>query len=184
MIDDNDDDYMDFLDQSELESDGIKLTESDKENEPLPDWISEGNLSLAAYHVIETLKKERLLYIANTNDKKNFTKKSNWTILKSEVARKLNVASQPLFYSATTTYSGGLLKHLNETNEALTKRKDAKIKSTKRGLGNRSKYDLISEFREQKEKLSHSTESNADELYRRFKSELPLDLKSKLQIKE
>jgi hypothetical protein len=182
MIDDNDD-YMDFLDQSELESEGVKLTESDKGDEPLPDWISEGNVSLAAYHVIETLKKERLLYIAKTNDKKKFTKKSNWTISKSEVARKLDVASQPLFYSATTTYSEGLLKHLDDTNKTLTKRKDAKTKSTKRGLGNRSKDDLISEFREQKEKLSHSAESNADELYRRFKLELPLDLKAKLQIK-
>lgn len=182
MIEDNDD-YMDFLDQSELESDGIKLTESDKGNEPLPDWISEGNVSLAAYHAIETLKKERLLYIAKTNDKKKFTKKSNWTISKSEVARKLGVASQPLFYSATTTYSDGLLKYFDDTNDILIERKDAKTKSTKRGLGSRSKNDLISEFRKQKEKLSHSTESNADELYRRFKSELPLDIKSKLQVK-
>ena len=95
----------------------------------------------------------------------------------------MDVASQPLLYSATTTYSEGLLKHLDDTNKTLTKRKDAKTKSTKRGLGTRSKDDLIREFSEPKEKLSHSAESNADELYRRFKLELPLDLKAKLQIK-
>lgn len=180
MSDNND--YFDFLDEDSADAEGIKIEilESDVKT---PEWVSKGNISLEAFEAIKALKKEKLLSISQANGKKDLTKKSSYHISKTDVAKLVGAKPQPLFHSATTIYSGGLLDYYNSVNDELLIKKEVKLRRSKNGIGNQTKEELVIGFKKQKIKLLKIEESISDELYAKFKSQLPLDIKSKLKIK-
>jgi hypothetical protein len=176
------DDYFDFLDESLASEEDIEIKSSEL-NVVRPKWVSEGNISLKAYQAIEAIKKEKHLSISQAGDKRDLTKKSSYHISKVEVAKLVGVKPQPLFHSATTTYSKGLLDHYNSVNDELIIKKEAKLKRSKNGIGNQTKEELVIGFKKQKTKLLQIEEKISDELYAKFKSQLSLDVKSKLKVK-
>jgi len=169
------DDYLsDFLDSDELES---------EVQEELPSWISNENLSLKAYRKIQELRLEKLLYIANNSKKSDFKRVGCYQINQSEVAKTLGCSPQGLFSSTTSNYSADLTDYFNDVNKELQEKKELKIKSKKRGLQNRSKDQLISEVKLQKNEVRLLFEQKAEKAYLLLKSEMPLDLKRKLGLK-
>ena len=88
-----------------------------------------------------------------------------------------------LFSSTTSNYSADLTDYFNDVNKELQEKKELKIKSKKRGLQNRSKDQLISEVKLQKNEVRLLFEQKAEKAYLLLKSEMPLDLKRKLGLK-
>ena len=169
------DDYLnDFLDSDELES---------EVQEELPFWISDENLSLKAYRKIQELRLEKLLYIANNAKRTDFKRVGRYQINQSEVAKTLGCSPQGLFSSTTSNYSVDLTDYFNDVNKELEEKKELKIEHKKRGLQNRSKDQLISEVKQQKNESRINFEQTAEKAYSLLKSEMPLDLKRKLGLK-
>jgi len=169
------DDYLsDFLDSEELESEAP---------EELPSWVSDENLSLKAYRKIQELRLEKLLYIAKNSKKSDFKRVGRFTINQSEVAKSIGCAPQGLFSSTTSKYSGDLTEYLNKVNAELEEKKYLKIERKKRGLQNRSKEQLITEVKKQKNEAIMHFEKTAEDAFLLLKSEMPLDLKRKLGLK-
>jgi hypothetical protein len=178
-----DNDYINtFLDGSTIEEDGADNS-STVSVADYPEWISDGNLSLKAYNEIENFKKIKMRFIATSKSKADLNKKSNYHISKAEVARAIGVKPQPLFHSDTTTYSEKLLIFINDVNLELLDKREFKLNRSKNGISSRTKEYLVSGFKEQKKTLIEQKESMIDELYKKFKAELPLDVKAKLKIR-
>lgn len=171
-----------FLDDSAIEEDGAGNSSTDTVAS-YPKWVSDDNLSLRAYNEIEKFKKIKMRFIATSKSKADLNKKSNYHISKAEVARAIGVKPQPLFHSDTTTYSEKLLGFINDVNIELLEKREFKLSRRKNGINSLSKDELASGFREQKKELIEKKENTIDELYKRFKAELPLDVKAKLKIK-
>lgn len=169
------DDYLNnYLDSDELE---------DEIQEELPLWVSADNLSLKAYRLIQELRLEKLLYIANNSKKSDFKRVGRFTINQSEVAKFLGCSPQGLFSSTTSNYSADLTDYFNGVNKELEEKKELRIELKKRGLQNRSKDQLISEVKQQKNESRINFEQTAEKAYSLLKSEMPLDLKRKLGVK-
>ena len=136
------DDYLDrFLDADELSN-----VESNKvAKNVLPNWISAGNSSGDAYKALLSLRDKKKGYIKKHGLKSQYTKKSNYLIQKSEVARVIGKNAQPLFNC--NTYSEGLLTFFKELNKDLEIAKEKRIHKVKNGLQSISKESLMNKHK-------------------------------------
>lgn len=164
--------YDEFLDDSELPS-----TQEFKED--VPAWVSQKNSSYASYQAILSLQVEKTKYIRKHSLKSDYKKKSNYQVKKSEVAKIVKKNAQPLFNS--NSYSDDMSDFLKDINKSLNKKKDLKI-SSKAGLQNKKKEDLIVEHKELMKSYENSQEQTVDGLYQKLLDNLPLDIKRKLKI--
>lgn len=165
----NDNYYNEFL--------GDDLENSDKDQ--LPGWVSGKNSSLKAYTSIEKLKKIKKAYIRRHNLKSQYTKKSAYLILKSEVARLVGVNPQPLFN--TCSYSESLTRHLTTINMELEKAKANRVKN-QGGLRQKRKQELIRELQLLQKKEKDLLVETIDTVYERTLSNLPLPIRRKLEL--
>lgn len=155
-----------------------------KDTEPLPDWVSQRNITLPAYQCINAIKQERLKYIIKHGQIKDYKKKGLYQITASEVARAIGVATTTLISSSA--YSFKLKRYLDDINKELEQKKNHKIIIHKRtisgGLQQRKKDELKIELGKTKTELKVLKKRNAHEQVSALLAELPLPIKRKLGL--
>lgn len=151
---------------------------------PLPDWVSEKNLTIEAYQLINQLKAERLLYIQKHNKVSDFETKKVYQISANKIANSLGVATTTLI--STSKYSPSLKAFLNEVNRELEDSKNKKLETHKRtltaGIRKRKKDELVLELQKARIELDQLKIRNAEEQVKQVFANLPLPLKRKLGI--
>lgn len=159
--------------------------EDKKNNKPQPDWVSEKNITLRAYQLINQLKTERLQYIQKHNKVSDFEKKKLYQISATEVASGLEVATTTLI--STSRYSSSLKAFLNEVNQELENAKSKKLETHKKtlavGTRKRKKDELVLELQKTRAELGELKIRNAVEQAKYVLKELPLPIKRALGLR-
>lgn len=167
----SDDNYLDqFIDQDDVQ----------EEAKALPGWVTHENNSIKAYQAIETLRKEKKRFIRGHSLKSNYRKKSDYQIMKAEVARIAGTHAQPLFGSVS--YSEKLTAHFEEVNQKLEEAKNNRLSKARNGFNTRLKSELVKELRVKTEEVDKFAQKYVDEIVKRSIDQLPLDVKRKLKL--
>ena len=167
---------LDYFDQFKDES----ADNSAKGKNLLPDWVSDSNSSLAAYHAIQSLYKEKMLYIRLHSKKSHFTKKGSYQISKSEVARAAGLAKpNAIFHSVD--YASKLTKELNDKNARLVASKEKALLTGSSSIKDLSKKELQSKLRG-RDRYKEIAELKADEILDLTLERLPLNIKKQLHL--
>jgi hypothetical protein len=145
-----------------------------------PNWVDSTNSSLKAYEAIIGLEDQKKQYIRRYSTPSQFTKKSNYQIMKVEVARIVGVNPQPLFHNVG--YSKPLARFLDGVNQRLDEAKCRKLARNKGGLRQKSKEVLVKELQSEKQINETLISEIVDGVYKRTLDSLPLDVKKKLRL--
>lgn len=146
----------------------------------LPDWVSNSNSSLAAYLAIQSLYKEKMRYIRQHSKKSHYTKKSNYQISKSKIARVAGLAKpNAIFHSVG--YASNLTKEFNDKNALLAASKEKALHTRSSSIKDLSKKELMSELRG-RERYKEIAELKADEVLALTLKCLPLSVKKQLHL--
>lgn len=167
------------LDYFEQFDDGSADNNASEQN-LLPDWVSNSNSSLAAYRAIQSLCKEKMRYIRQHTKKSHYTKKSNYQISKSEIARAAGLKKpNSIFHSVD--YASNLTKEFNDKNALLVASKEKALRARSSSIKDLSKKELMSELRG-RERYKEIAELKADEVLALTIKRLPLSVKKQLHL--
>ena len=162
----------------------VKIANAKSNKIQLPNWVSEKNVTLAAYKYIEQLKTDKLDFIAKHNKVNDYKAKGNYQITASEVARHIKVATTTLI--STSAYSKALKSHLDIINSELENTKESKLNKHKKtldsGLKQRRKDEIRIELQNTKIELKNLKKKNAIEQAKVVLESLGLPIKQKLGI--
>lgn len=166
-------DYLDkFLDADELKASAAQPVR--------PNWVSDSNSSGAAYEAIQSLYQQKLRYIRQHSQKKDFKNKSTYDISNSEVARVVGVTMQSIFHSVN--YAKELEDELADKNDRLLKSKESKLANRYAGEKGKTKDELIQKVRELKARDKLISKTTTDEVLELTLQRLPLDVKRNLKL--
>ena len=166
-------DYLsDFLDQNQL-------TEK-REALSVPDWVDPANSSKKAYEAILSLAEVKKEYIRRHGTHTHFIKRSNYLIMKVEVARIVGVNAQPLFNNVS--YAKSLAHFFDHVNNNLEELKSRKLLKNKGGLRQMRKNELVKELQVEKRSNESLHKEVVDAVYQRTLENLSFDVKQKLQL--
>lgn len=167
---------LDYFEQFDGESADTNASEQNL----LPEWVSNSNSSLAAYRAIQSQYKEKMQYIRQHRKKSHYTKKSNYQISKSEIARAAGLAKpNAIFHSVD--YASNLTKEFNEKTALLEASKEKALRSRSGSIKDLSKKELMSELRG-RERYKEIAELKADEVLALTLKRLPLSVKKQLHL--
>lgn len=163
----------------------IKKRVNDKKNNPHnPSWVSDTNITLKVYELINKLKSERLQYIQNHNNKTDYQKKKLYQITVLEIAKTLQVASSTL--TSKSKYAPGLTAYLESVNQELEEAKEKKLETHRRtlsaGTHKRKKDEVVSELQNTRGELEELKKRNALDQATRVLKALPLPIKRTLGL--
>jgi hypothetical protein len=163
----------------------IKKLVNDKKNNPArPNWVSDTNITVRVFELINKLKVERLQYIQNHNSKADYQKKKLYRITVSEIASTLDVASSTL--TAKSKYAPGLKAYLENVNQELEDAKEKKLETHRRtlsaGTNKRKKDELVSELQNARGELEKLKKRNALDQATNVLKALPLPIKRTLGL--
>lgn len=163
----------------------IKKRVNDKKNNPpLPAWVSDKNITLKVYELVNMLKDERLQYIKNHNARADYQKKKLYQITVSEIAKTLHVASSTL--TSKSKYAPGLTAYLESVNQELEAAKEIKLETHKRtltaGTNKRKKDEVVSELQQTRDELEELKKRNALDQATHVLKSLPLPIKRTLGL--
>jgi hypothetical protein len=176
--------FKDLLAQSMAEE------KAETENER-PDFVSEDNLSFAAWEAINNIKKEKYAYISKHKTATKFRIVKTFQVQKSEVADKLGATTQALFYASS--YSEKLLEYLEGkedqegvrkggVNGALMKRKNERIAKPRTGLASKSKKEVYATAQTASSRIKELEAQNAEGQLTLAIEKLPLNVREKLKL--
>lgn len=167
---------IDYFDQFDVDS----FNKTKRKPEALPQWVSDKNSSLAAYRAIQMLYKEKMGFIRLHRKKSHYTKKGDYQISKSEVARKAGKAKpNALFHSVD--YAEYLTKALKDKNQALLEAKNKALEGRSSNNQALTKDELTSKLRG-RERYKELAELKADEVLSLALERLPFDVKKQLKL--
>lgn len=155
-----------------------------KSIQSLPSWVSEKNITFAAYQYINELKTEKSNFIAKHNKVNDYKAKGNYQITASEVARHIEVATTTLI--STSVYSKNLKDYLDSINMKLAEEKSLRLskhrKTLSSGLRQHKKDEIRIELQNTKKELEELKQKNAIEQATLVLQSLTLPIKQKLGI--
>ncbi|WP_144392761.1 hypothetical protein [Pleionea sediminis] len=161
----------------------LKASKKSKVNR-IPNWASDKNISLKAFHFIIEQKDEKLRYIKIHSLRKHYKRKSNYQIFASEVARHVGV--KPTTLTSSSSYSAELKKFLLDVNKHLVDEMDKKLlthdRTMSKGINQHPKADVLKELKHYKRQLSTLRSENALEQVNLMVSKLSLPVKRKLGL--
>jgi len=161
-----------------------KIAQSKTKELALPIWVSEKNITFAAYQYINLLKTEKLDFIAKHNKVNDYKAKGNYQITASEVARHIKVATTTLI--STSVYSKDLKNYLDSINTKLEEEKFLRLskhrKSLSSGLRQHKKDEIRIELQNTRKELEELKHKNAIEQATLVLKSLALPIKQKLGI--
>jgi hypothetical protein len=161
-----------------------KIAHSKSTELALPSWVSEKNITFAAYNYIEQLKTMKLDFIAKHNRVNDYKVKGNYQITASEVARNIKVATTTLI--STSAYSKDLKNYLDSINMKLEEEKSLRLskhrKTLSSGLRQHKKDEIRIELQNTRKELEELKNKNAIEQATLILKSLALPIKQKLGI--
>lgn len=161
-----------------------KIAYSKSKDLNLPCWVSEKNITFAAYEYINQLKTEKLDYIAKHNKVNDYKAKGNYQITASEVARHIKVATTTLI--STSAYSKELKNYLDSINMKLDEEKSLRLikhsKTLSSGFRQHKKDEIRIELQNTRKELEELKHKNAIEQATLVLKSLALPIKQKLGI--
>lgn len=161
-----------------------KIAHSKSTNLALPNWVSEKNITLAAYKYINKLNTEKLDFIAKHNKVNDYKTKGNYQITASEIARYIEVATTTLI--STSVYSKDLKNYLNSTNVKLEEEKSLRLskhrKTLSSGIRQHKKDEIRIDLQNTKKELEKLKQKNAIEQATMVLKSFALPIKQKLGV--
>lgn len=149
-----------------------------------PDWVSDRNASLRAWHCVEELKKEKALYIKRHHKATDYLTKKNHQIKGSDIARAINISRASLMN--TSSYSPYFRQYLDKVNSELASAKKNKLqksqKMASRGPIRSTKDELVLSNTQLRKRVSELEAQKTEELVRYAFDQLPLPVRKKLGI--
>lgn len=141
-----------------------KAATKQRENplEEAPGWVSRTNASYDAWKALQSLKRERLNYIKNHSKPSAYRTNKTFQISGSEVANKVGMSKVTLL--STSSYSEAFKQYLAETNAILLRTKEQRVEKSRRSKSRgpiaRSKDELVTEVKLQKEEIERLEKMN------------------------
>lgn len=144
--------------------------------ETLPEGISKGNASYAAWKAIEQNKLEKLRYIKANGNKTAYRTNKAWQVQRSEVVtiargiykelredntHKIKLSVQVLFNTAS--YSGALCELFKLANDDLIVAKDKRLDKKNKGIKGMVKKEVCNMAKSQKDRINELEQLNAKE---------------------
>lgn len=149
-----------------------------------PNWVSDTNASCRAWEYILSQKDVKADYIRRHGKSGDFSRKQNYQISGSDVARALKMQRSTLMN--TSTYSEPLATFLNSINRELEQLKTERVKqasvSRSRGPTEQSKKTLVNINKALRQRIADLEQEKTADLVTKAFDRLPLPIRRKLGL--
>lgn len=119
----------------------------------LPPWAKKHEKAKTALTIIKKLRKDKLAYIDKHANKSAYTINKNFQIIPAEVGRLVGGDAKNTLYKAP--YSVDLIKHIEEVNEGILKRKEERLKADNQGIRDKKKVEVFGEYQKEKNRADN-----------------------------
>jgi hypothetical protein len=165
---DNIDDLLNLIDTDREESGNLHSAH----------WSEDDPVAKLTISVINKMFEDKVLFIKRQTKKSELKPAKVTQIVKSEAAELVGKSRTFLFGDQKFKYARNIKEYIQQKENELERKKVKRIESLDSNLSSKKKNELIQVARQRKELSAQ----NADDLWKKFINETPIDIKRKLGL--